>query len=74
VILSKGICRFVSPVGSFDPILSGLVASEKLLVSLKLIGMSVELRTKVDFAGLNESAVGGLSGEMLSLRSQPFSW
>jgi hypothetical protein len=74
-MLSKGTCRFVSLEASFDPILSGLAASEKLLVSLKLIGMSVELRTELDFAGLDESAVcGGLSGEMLSLRSQPFSW
>jgi hypothetical protein len=74
-MLSKGPCRFVSPEASFDPILSGLVASEKLFISLKLIGMSVELRTELDFAGLDESAVcGGLSGEMLSPRSQPFSW
>jgi hypothetical protein len=72
---SKGACRFVSLEASFGPILPGLVASEKLLVSLKLIGMSVELRTELEFAGLDESAVcRGLSGEMLSLRSQPFSW
>lgn len=68
-------CRFVSLENSFDLLLSGLVGPERLLVSLKLIGISDELRVEPAFAILDESEVGNgaLSGELASFRSQPFS-
>lgn len=68
-------CRFVSPENSFDLVLSGLVGPGRLLVSLKLIGMSDELRVWRPFAGLDESELdnGALSGEVELFSSQPFS-
>jgi hypothetical protein len=69
------VCRFAPLANSFDLLLSGLVGPERLLVSLKLLGKSDELRAEPAFASLNESeiGIGALSGELASLRSQPFS-
>lgn len=60
---------------SFDLLLSGLVGAERLPVSLKLIGISDELRLEPAFVGLEESEIGNgaLSDELWSFRSQPFS-
>jgi hypothetical protein len=65
-------CRFESLENSFDLLLTGLVGPERLLVSLKLIGISDELRVESALAGLG-SEIGALSDELASLRSQPFS-
>lgn len=73
-MLSIGMCRFVSLENSFD-LLSGLVGPERLPLSLKLIGISDELRVEPAFVSLEESEIGNgaLSGELRPFRSQPFS-
>lgn len=60
---------------SLDLLLSGLVGPERLPVSLKLIGISDELRVEPVFVSLEESEVGNgaLSGELRPFRSHPFS-
>lgn len=74
-MLSIGMCRLVSLENSFDLLLSGLVGPERLHVSLKLIGISDELRVEPAFVSLEESEIGNgaLSNELGSFRSQPFS-